>query len=165
MSRTPKCTPLINGLEVCDRVKPRHASVNLSNMALSDVVSVNRYGGYFDKNFCVTVDNTDALGLFAHERLGIPIQDAIKSKRLPPTVVCVNQHKANMYLRAFGRKKSFGEFVEELGECRVSDIRHVVEDASSMKGQGMSDQKISQQLDLPDGIGPACHSLINQVLP
>lgn len=145
----PKCTPLINGLEICDRVKPGHKSVNLSNMSPSDVVNNNG----FDKNFCVTVNNTDALGFLVANKINIPIQDAVKSRRLPPTVVCVNHKKANMYLDAMGIREQLGEVAEVLGECSVSDIRHVVKDASSMKlrfpDEGQED--IRRKVKVPAG--------------
>lgn len=166
MSRTPKCTPLINGLEVCDRVKPFHKSVNLSDMYLSDVVSVNRYGGYFDKKFCVTVNNTDALGLLTHRQdHSRPFEDAVKSRRLPPTIVCVNPSQANMYLRAIGDQKKFGEFVEELGECNVSNIRQIANDAASMvhENPDMEKHQIIQNLNLT--ITGRCNSdVVNEVV-
>lgn len=161
---SPKCTPLINGLEICDRVKPRHKSVNLSNMSVSDVVSVNKHGAHFDKNFCVTVDNTDALEVFHHldKSIAYEGQDAIKGKPLPPTVVCVDGHKANTYLGAFGDPRKFGQFVHKMGECSVKDIRQVVHDAYIMKNKNpnLGTEEIRAQLNYS-----VCHkNVIDQVI-
>jgi hypothetical protein len=120
-------------------------------MSLSDVVSVNNLGAHFKKNFCVTVDNTDGFEVLGHAT-GNKVfggQDAIKGNPLPPTVVCADRHKANTYLRAFGEPKVFGEFVDIVGQCGVSEIRQVVQDAWSLKSQNptMSTDDISDQLE------------------
>ena len=148
-----KCTPLINGLEICDRVKPWHQNLNLSTMSLSDVLSVNSDGAYFKNSFCVTVNNTDGLEVLGHASGNKPFGglDAIKGKPLPSTVVCVNKNKANMYLEALGEPRKFGEFVDELGECGVSAIRQVVEDIWSMKSENptLNREDIKKQLIAP----------------
>ena len=150
-----KCTPLINGLEICDRVKPWHKNLNASTMSLSDVLSVNSDGAHFGNSFCVTVNNRDALGFLAYARTPMDhsIQDAVKSEPLPSTVVCVNKNKANDYLRAFEDPQDFSKLVEFFGECSVSKVRQVVEDASTLKSQNptIPEEEIRQQLDAPDG--------------
>lgn len=140
---------------ICDKVKPWHKNLNASTMSMSDVLSVNSDGAHFGNSFCVTVNNRDALGFLAYARTPMdhPIQDAVKSEPLPSTVVCVNKNKANKYLRAFGDLQDFSELVEFFGECSVSKVRQVVEDASTLKSQNptIPEEEIRQQLDAPDG--------------